>query len=98
MTVFFHLHPVEAPTVPDEERYHISRFSAIPAIPGCYRVVVKHGFMDEVLSPDLAFLIYQQLEKFIISQSRHGAGAGTRRGWVQGGGLRGYGRGNQPEQ
>lgn len=64
--VFFHLHPVEAPSVPDDERYSVSRFTAIP---GCYRLVVKHGFMDEVISPDLAALIYEQLRKFVIRQA-----------------------------
>jgi KUP system potassium uptake protein len=64
--VFFHLHPVEAPSVPDAERYAVSRFTAIP---GCYRLVVKHGFMDEVISPDLAALIYEQLRRFVVRQA-----------------------------
>lgn len=64
--VFFHLHPVETPSVPDDERYAVSRFTAIP---GCYRLVVKHGFMDEVISPDLAALIYEQLRRFVIRQA-----------------------------
>lgn len=69
--VFFHLHPVEAPSVPDDERYAVSRFTAIP---GCYRLVVKHGFMDEVISPDLAALVYEQLRKFVIRQASYRAG------------------------
>lgn len=68
--VFFHLHPVEMPSVPDDERYSVSRFTAIP---GCYRLVVKHGFMDEVISPDLAALIYEQLRKFVIRQASYRA-------------------------
>jgi KUP system potassium uptake protein len=67
VTVFFHLHPVETPTVGEAERYAISRF---PAIPGCYRLVLRHGFMDEVISPDLAALIYDQVRKFIIRQAQ----------------------------
>lgn len=66
VAVFFHLHPLEVPSVPPDERYHISHFSAIP---GCYRLVIKHGFMDEVISPDLAALIYGQLRKAIIRQA-----------------------------
>lgn len=64
--VFFHLHPVEVPTVPDSERYSISRLAAIP---GCYRLVISHGFMDEIISPDLALLAYEQVRKFIICRS-----------------------------
>ncbi|KAK2611756.1 hypothetical protein N8I77_005080 [Diaporthe amygdali] len=66
VTVFWHLHPVEAPTVPDSERYSVSKFTTIP---GCYRLVVKHGFMDEVMSPDLAALIYEKVRSFVIRQA-----------------------------
>lgn len=69
VTVFFHLHPVEAPTVPDDERYAVSKFTTIP---GCYRLVVKHGFMDEVISPDLAALIYEKVRAFVIRQAARG--------------------------
>ncbi|KAI0841913.1 potassium transporter [Hypoxylon sp. FL0890] len=64
--VFFHLHPVEAPSVLSSERYAISR---ITAVPGCYRLVVRHGFMDEVITPDLAALIYEQVRNFIIRKA-----------------------------
>ncbi|KAK4184156.1 potassium transporter-domain-containing protein [Podospora australis] len=66
IAIFFHLHPVEVPTVAPEERYHVSRFSAIP---GFYRLVIKHGFMDEVISPDLAALVYRETRRCIIQQS-----------------------------
>jgi KUP system potassium uptake protein len=69
VTVFWHLHPVEAPTVPDAERYSVSKFTTIP---GCYRLVIKHGFMDEVMSPDLAALIYEKVRSFIIRQAALG--------------------------
>lgn len=69
VTVFFHLHPVEAPTVPDDERYSVSKFTTLP---GCYRLVVKHGFMDEVISPDLAALIYEKVRAFVIRQAQRG--------------------------
>jgi len=71
VAVFFHLHPVEVPTVPPEERYAVSHFTAVP---GCYRLVIKHGFMDEVISPDLAALVYQQVRLFIIRQAREKLG------------------------
>ncbi|KAI0890133.1 potassium transporter [Annulohypoxylon maeteangense] len=67
--IFFHLHPVEAPSVAAGDRYAISR---IPAVPGCYRLVVRHGYMDEVITPDLAALIYEQVRKFIIRDGSSG--------------------------
>ncbi|KAH7124613.1 hypothetical protein EDB81DRAFT_765415 [Dactylonectria macrodidyma] len=65
VSVFFHLYPAETPSVSDEERYHISRSASIP---GCYRLVVRHGFMDEVVSLDLGVLIYEQVRKFVVHQ------------------------------
>jgi len=59
---FFHLRPLERPSVPPDERYSVSRL----AIPNCYRVVVRHGYMDEVITPDLARIIYEQLRNYII--------------------------------
>ncbi|KAI1500058.1 potassium uptake protein [Biscogniauxia marginata] len=66
LAVFFHLHPVEAPSA-DGERYVVSRLGA--AIPGCYRLVVRHGFMDEVITPDLAALVYEQIRSYIVRQA-----------------------------
>ncbi|EGO52014.1 hypothetical protein NEUTE1DRAFT_149642 [Neurospora tetrasperma FGSC 2508] len=66
VAVFFHLHPVEAPTVLPEERYAVSH---VTAVPGCYRLVIKHGFMDQVISPDLAALIYEQIRRFVVRQA-----------------------------
>lgn len=63
--VFFHLRPLETPNVPPENRYSVSRL----AIPNCYRVVVRHGYMDDVITPDLAALIYDQVHKHVVSRA-----------------------------
>ena len=60
--VLFHLRPLEVPYVPPQERYNVSRL----AVPNCYRLVVRHGYSDEVINPDLAHLIYDQVRAFII--------------------------------
>jgi KUP system potassium uptake protein len=60
--VFFHVRPVETPSVPPEDRYRVSRL----AIPNCYRLVVRHGYSDEVISPDLAALVCEQARNFIV--------------------------------
>lgn len=64
--VFFHIRPLATPSV-IENRYHISRL----AIPNCYRLIVRHGYMDEVITPDLAFLVYEQIRNFVATT--HGA-------------------------
>jgi KUP system potassium uptake protein len=63
--VFFHLRPLEKPTVAPEDRYHVSRL----AIPNCYRLIVRHGYMDEVITPDLASLIYEKTRDHIIRRA-----------------------------
>ena len=62
--VFFHLRPLETPSVAPENRYTVTRV----AIPNCYRLVVRHGYMDEVITPNLASLVCEQVRHFIVSQ------------------------------
>jgi KUP system potassium uptake protein len=61
--IFFHLRPLEIPSVPASERHSISRL----AIPHCYRLVVRYGYNDEVITPDLAAVVYEQIRLYILS-------------------------------
>jgi KUP system potassium uptake protein len=70
VTVFFHLRPLETPTVAPEDRYTVSRL----AIPHCYRLIVRHGFNDEIVTPDLAALIFEQVRDSVI---KSGVGASS---------------------
>lgn len=63
--VFFHLRPLETPTVALEDRYHVTRL----AIPNCYRLVVHHGYKDEVITPDLTALIYEKVRHHIVTRA-----------------------------
>lgn len=60
--VFFHLRPLETPSVAPDQRYHVTRL----AVPHCYRLVVRHGYMDEVITPDLASLIFEKVREHIV--------------------------------
>ncbi|KAF2234202.1 potassium transporter [Viridothelium virens] len=64
VSVFFHLRPLETPSVAPEDRYTVSRLS----IPNTYRVVCRHGFNDEVITPDLASVIYEQVRIAIVTR------------------------------
>jgi len=59
--VFFHMRPLSTPSIPEAERYVIHRTS----IPGCYHMTVRHGYMDNIVSPDLGQLVTQQLVLYI---------------------------------
>lgn len=63
--VFFHLRPLETPTVDPERRYTVTRLQ----IPNCYRVVARHGYMDEIISPDLASLIFEKVRDHILRRA-----------------------------
>lgn len=62
--VLFHLRPLEKPSVAPEDRYTVSRLG----IPNCYRLIVRHGYNDEVITPDLASLIYEQVRTFVVQR------------------------------
>lgn len=62
--VFLHLRPLPKPSVPPEDRYTVTE----PPIPNCYRLVIRHGYMDEVVSHDLALLVYEQIKAHIVRQ------------------------------
>ena len=63
--VFFHLRPLSTPSVPVENRYTVMR----TIIPNCYRLVIRHGYTDEVVTENLSQLVYQQVRDFIIRES-----------------------------
>lgn len=72
--VFFHIRPLSKPTVPSEDRFSISRCftkrsqgSSVP-LPDYFRVTLRHGYTDEVVTPDLGLLIYEQLRNFTIRE------------------------------
>lgn len=60
--VFFHLRPLETPSVAPENRHTVSRL----AIPNCYRLVVRYGYNDEIITPNLASVIAEQIRKYLI--------------------------------
>jgi len=65
IVVLFHMRPLPVPTISEAERYVISR----TAIPHCYRLTVRHGYTDKVVSPDLGKLIVEQLILFITRET-----------------------------
>lgn len=63
--VFFHMRPLQIPSVPVEERFLIMRAS--PYFPNCYKVTLRHGYTDEVLTADLGNTIVEQIVQFIAA-------------------------------
>ena len=61
VAVFLHLRPLETPSVTSEDRFVVSRL----ALPNCYRLVVRYGYSDEILSQDLARLVFEQIRRYL---------------------------------
>ena len=61
-SIFFHMRPLSTPSIPEAERFVIQR---VKDIPGCYRMTVRHGYTDSIISPDLAKMIVEQLTLFV---------------------------------
>lgn len=57
--IFFHMRPLTVPSVPLEERYVITHTNGLI---NCYNVTLRHGYMDDVLHPDLARELVGQIE------------------------------------
>ncbi|PWI64264.1 hypothetical protein PCL_11338 [Purpureocillium lilacinum] len=57
--VFFHMRPLPVPSVPDEERYVVTRTAVLPS---CYSVTLRHGYADDVLHPGIARDLIRQIE------------------------------------
>ncbi|OCK78778.1 potassium transporter, partial [Lepidopterella palustris CBS 459.81] len=60
--VFLHLRALSKPHVSDEDRYTVSRTS----LPNCYRLTIRHGYNDRVISADLGKIVYHELRRAII--------------------------------
>lgn len=69
--VFFHIRPLSSPRIPPEERFTVSRCFG-RNVHGLdhqfFRVTLRHGYTDEVISQDLGLQIYEKLRSFIIGE------------------------------
>lgn len=72
VVVFFHIRPLSAPTVALEDRFSVSRcfahISSKSTLHDFYRVTIRHGYADEVITSDLGPTIYENIRNFIIHE------------------------------
>jgi KUP system potassium uptake protein len=64
-TVFLHLRAVERPTISDDERFFVYDLPW----PNCYRLMIRYGYMDEVITPDLASIVLEQIRQHVIERN-----------------------------
>lgn len=59
--VFFHMRPLPVPSVAPSERYVVTR-PAGGLLPNCYSVVLRHGYVDDVIRPGMGRDLVAQIE------------------------------------
>ena len=69
--VFLHFRGLIIPHVSEEEKFSVARTS----LPNCYRMVVRHGYNDAVVTENLGDLVYSELRKYIIQSGAQNAPA-----------------------
>lgn len=74
LAVFFHLRSLPIPSVPVQERYSVTRCfmgkqdgENVP-MPNCYRLVIRHGYTDEVITHDLGKLVFEQIRDYLLHE------------------------------
>ena len=61
--IFLHLRNLSRPHIPDEERFSITRTS----LPNCYRVLVRLGYNDTIITEGLGEVVYTEVRKHILT-------------------------------
>lgn len=77
VVVFFHLRALPIPSVAPEDRISVSRSFGPATVDGAltpnsfrdfFRITLRHGYTDEVVTRDLGVLLYEQLRGFVIRE------------------------------
>ena len=70
--VFFHIRPVSVPSIDPEDRFTIARcfpgLNVHPTAHNFFNVTLRHGYTDEVVTPDLGMVVYEEIRKFVIRE------------------------------
>ncbi len=75
VVVFFHIRTLSCPTVEPGDRFTVTRCvsgaqGSKLSMQNFFRVILRHGYNDEVVTSDLGMVIYEQLRAFIIRELR----------------------------
>lgn len=65
VVVLMHLRALSVPYVSEEDRFAVARTS----VQDVYRLTIRHGYNDHVITPDLAGLIHEEVRKSLIRRT-----------------------------
>ena len=63
--IYLHLRYEDQPTVPAERMFMVAKTE----LPGCYRVIIALGYMDDVITKDLASIVFDKVSAYIGRRS-----------------------------
>lgn len=63
VTVFLHVTAIPIPSIPEEDQFTITPLT----IPHAYRIVIRHGYSEHVITTDLDGLLYAKLHHFLTT-------------------------------
>lgn len=66
IVVLMHLRSLSVPHVTAEDRFAVAKTS----IPNVYRLVVRYGYGDHIITPDLSNMVYGEIRKAITNSDR----------------------------
>ena len=68
--VFFYIRPLSTLTIAPKERFSVSRYflyaNRDSTLRDFYRVTIRYGYLDEVITSNLGLFIYENIRNFII--------------------------------
>jgi KUP system potassium uptake protein len=62
--VFLHLRATTVPYVPDDEKFTTTR----TGLPNCYRILVRYGYAETIMSKELGKAVYNELKEYITKE------------------------------
>jgi len=75
--VLFHLRPLSEPKVAQEDQYTVSRCFASASggkgkvqLPNCFRLTLRYGYTDEVITPNLGKLVADAIRTFLLEETQ----------------------------
>ncbi|QDS73683.1 hypothetical protein FKW77_002924 [Venturia effusa] len=60
--VFLHLRALTIPNVPAEDKFDVTK----TGLPNCYRMVIRYGYDDSPVIPQLGRVVYDEVRRYII--------------------------------
>lgn len=67
--VFLHLRATTVPFVSEDERHAVTR----TGLPNCYRMIIRFGYSEQAVSPQIGRIVYDEVRKYVVSLGRRPA-------------------------